>query len=241
MPDTIKIPDVTREAAIDAALKQNWPLAIKINNELLKNNKTDINLLNRLGFAYLQNGQFTQSKKIFQKVTKLDPYNQIANKNLKKLLTIKRKDLESNQASQLSPLMFLEDPGKTKIAICINLAPNTLLSTLCAGQEVKMIAKKHTVEIRDLKNVYLGALPDDMSFKLIKFLAGGNVYKVLIKSVGKNNLVVFIRELERGRKFRHQPSFITPISSLPTSKIKPIESVDMTPTGEEEEESKSEE
>ncbi len=215
--------------AINAALRQEWKEAIRINCQLLKNNKTDVNLLNRLGFAYMQNGQFTNAKKIFNKVIKLDRYNQIANRNLKKLSTLKVKNLKKNQLHRLSPLMFLEDPGKTKIAICINLAPNSILSSFCAGQEVCLKAKKYTVEIRDANNTYLGALPDDLSFKLIKFLKGGNCYQALIKGVGKNYLSVFLRETIRGKHFLQQPSFINSTGYFLTSNPKSQPEEEATP------------
>ena len=218
MPDP-HITNATKEAAITAALNQNWSEAIKINTILLKGNKDDLGILNRLGYAYLQDGQFTQAKKIFNRVLKLDPYNQIASRNLKKVGTLKRRDLPGFM-SHLSPMMFLEDPGKTKIAACVNLAPGSTLSFLCAGQEVSLRAKKHAIEIRDAKNVYLGALPDDLSFKLIKFLGGGNHYHVAVKSVGKNSLSVFLREVSRGKKFRLQPSFITPAGYVLSPRVK---------------------
>lgn len=220
------------EVAIAAALAQNWKEAIKINTAILKQNKTDIDALNRLGFAYLQSGQFTSAKKMFQKVLKIDPYNQIASRNSKKLTSIKRKDLVRTTGGKLSPLMFLEEPGKTKIVVCVNPAPKNVLSTLVAGQEVQLKARNHAVEVRDERNAYLGVLPDDLSFKLIKFLAGGNRYQTLIKGVGKNTLTVFLRETARGKRFAHQPSFITTTSFLPFSRAHAGEGPDMTPTGE---------
>ena len=193
--------------AIAAALSQDWPEAIKINTALLKTDKQNVNILNRLGFAYLQDGQLTEAKKTFLKVTKLDTYNQIALKNLKKLTTVRQKDIVKMPKRTISPMFFLEEPGKTKIVECVNAAPVAMLSSACPGEEVVLHAKNHVVEIRNLHNVYLAALPDDLSFRLIKFLAGGNTYQVLIKSIGKNSLTVFLRERTRGKRFATQPSF----------------------------------
>lgn len=227
------------ETAIAAALVQNWKEAIRINTTILKQNKTDIDALNRLGFAYLQSGQFTRSRKMFQKVLKIDPYNQITSRNIKKLGSIRRKDLGRTSPRRLSPLMFLEEPGKTKIVVCVNPAPTSVLSTLVAGQEVQLKARNHCVEVRDERNSYLGALPDDLSFKLIKFLSGGNHYQTLVKGVGKNTLTVFLHEITRGKRFAHQPSFITTTSFLPFSRTRSSEGPDMTPTGEEDSEAET--
>lgn len=114
-------------------------------------------------------------------------------------------------------MFFLEEPGKTKIVMCINPAPAALLSSVSPGDEIVLHARNHSVEIRNYKNAYLAALPDDLSFRLIKFLAGGNTYQALIKSVGKNSLTVFLRELSRGKRFSNQPSFASTGIFMPFS------------------------
>ena len=191
MSDTI-VSDLT---AINAALAQDWKEAIRINTALLKTDKTNISFLNRLGFAYLQSGQLTLAKKTFLKVTKLDTYNQIAIKNLKKLGSVRQKDLIKGNKKQVLPMSFLEEPGKTKIVECVNAAPIGALATVFPGEEVELKARNHVVEVRSAGHIYLAALPDDLSFRLIKFLAVGNTYQALVQSIGKNTLTVFLREL----------------------------------------------
>ena len=227
----------TADTAIQAALSQNWKEAIRINTELLKEDKTNVDALNRLGFAYLQSGNTLSAKKCFTKALTLDPYNLIADKNLKKLSIVQKKDGSDGPQSHLSPLMFLEEPGKTKIVNCLNAAPARILSSITSGHEVFLKAKKHCVEIRDSDNTYLGVLPDDISFKLIKYIGGGNQYRVHIRSVGKNALTVFIREVARGKKFTKQPSFTSSSSFVPSARLdaSQYEKPDMSATGEEEE------
>ncbi len=206
---------VSDQAAINAALNQDWKEAIRINSALLKEDKNSISLLNRLGFAYLQSGQLTLAKKTFQKVIKLDLYNQIAQRNLKKLSSVRQKDIIRTVKKHVAPMWFLEEPGKTKIVECVNVAPVQALSSICPGEEVELKAKNHTVEIRNAKNTYLGALPDDLSFRLIKFMAVGNTYQALVKSTAKNSLILFLRELTRGKRFATQPSFATTAMYVP--------------------------
>ncbi len=223
--------------AIQSALNQNWAEAIVLNQEIIKTNKRDVDALNRLGFAYLQSGKFSDARATFTKVTKIDPYNHIAQRNLTKLNSIKRKDLDKTAGSNISPLLFLEEPGITKIATCINPAPLGILSTLTAGQEVTLKAKNHCVEIRDRHNTYLGALPDDLSFRMIKLIKTGNTYKTYVKGFGKNKLTIFIREHERDKKLGDQPSFLTPMGFIAggAETNSGSEKPDMTPTGEENE------
>lgn len=233
-------PAITERTAIDAAMHQDWEEAIRINTVLLKSDKSNINILNRLGFAYLQNGQMTEAKKTFLKVTKLDTYNQIAVKNLKKLNAVRQKDIIKSPKSKLAPENFLEEPGKTKIVECINAAPMATLSTVSPGEEVLLHARNHAVEIRNLQNMYLAALPDDLSFRLIKFLAGGNTYKANVKAIGKNSVIIFIRELSRGKHFLTQPSFASTGVYMPMSDFPKTSAEKSTGAHEEEKENEEE-
>lgn len=207
----------TAEAAITAALSQNWKDAIRINLLLLKEVTSDIASLNRLGYAYVQSGQINLAKTAFQKVMKLDPYNQIALKQIKKLMAMKKKSTKPMTISsslRVSPLSFLEEPGKTKIVAGVNLAPVETISGLSPGMEVSLKPKNHCVEVRSQEGNYIAALPDDISFKLIKLIASGYRYQTVIKSVEKKSLVVILREIVRGKRFADQPSFTTSMVSL---------------------------
>jgi tetratricopeptide (TPR) repeat protein len=239
MPD---MDPTLQTTAINAALSQNWKEAIRINLSILKIQKDDIASLCRLGYAYLKSGQMKEAKKTYEKVLSLDQYNQIADKNLKKLLTLKKKDLESDSQVALSPMMFLEEPGITKIVECINVAPPQTLATLSAGQEVTFKSKNHCIEIRTTQQTYLGALPDDLSFRLLKLIEAGNTYRVIVKGIEKNGLKVLIRETARGKKFANQPTFAASTSYIPFSRGgNTSDAPDMTPTGEDDdEEEKSE-
>lgn len=207
---------ITKDAAIQAALTGNWKDAIKINEELRKVEKDDIDTLNRLAYAYAKNGQPTHAKKIFNSVLALDPYNTIAHKNITLLSHAPRSKGNSTSIPAAPPSAFLEDPGKTKLVSCINLATAQVIGTLSPGQTVSIKSKNHTVELRSAQNTYLAALPDDISFKLIKLMAAGNTYQVVVKAVEKNNLTVMVRELTRGKRFANQPSFISSTRAIYT-------------------------
>jgi tetratricopeptide (TPR) repeat protein len=221
--------------AIAAALSQNWEEAVKINQAILDLDPKNVDALNRLGFAHLQLGKTKEAKDIYQRVITLDQYNQIAQKNLTKLNN--KNHTGGMTAGMVSPLMFLEEPGKTKIVNCVNLAPSKVIAGLRCGQTVRIKVKTHCIEIRDEENVYLGALPDDVSFKLSKYIAGENEYKVIIRSIGKNTLTVFIREISRGKVYAAQPSFIPASTFIASGKVDDgSDKPDTQATGEEEEE-----
>ena len=104
---------------------------------------------------------------------------------------------------------FLFEPGKTKIIQLLNLAPPSTIARLNCGEKLSMTLKKHTICVASENGTYLGALPDDLSHKLLSYINGGNKYDVYVKYSTAKKLTVFIREIERSPKFENQPSFQT--------------------------------
>lgn len=194
--------------AVSAALLHNWSGAKSANESILKQKPDDIDALNRLAYAFVQLGKLKEAKRYYKKVILLDSYNQIAKKNLLKLNHVKKPAPTSSLDAPLSPSFFLEEPGKTKSISLINTAPFSILSSLTTGKEVFLCPKRHTIEVRDGQKIYLGALPDDLSFRLIRCLKAGNSYQVFTKNISKKSLVVFVKEITRSKKLRNQPSFI---------------------------------
>lgn len=190
----------TKQDAIEAALHADWQKAIIINKVLLKENPHNIDALNRLGFAYLSTGEIKKAKTSFDKVLKIDPFNPIALKNIKK---IKNKNVSSNNGvMSISPKIFLEEPGITKTVQLVNLAPKAVITSLHCGQRITYLIKKNKIEIRTLENVYIGILPDDLSFKLKRLSRLGNKYEMFIKSVEDASVSVLIREIKRGKRVK---------------------------------------
>lgn len=197
--------------AINIALKGNWKEAIILNEEILKQNKDDLDTLCRLAYAYAQNGETQKAKKIYRKVLALDQYNTVALKNLNKLNSLKGslKNKINSRYGKLTPELFIEEPGKTKIVQLKNIAPSSIISKLNIGECVLLYPKKHSIEVRTEDKTYIGALPDDIAFRLLRFISAGNKYAVCIKNFQKNSLSIFVREIMRGKKFKKQPSFIS--------------------------------
>lgn len=196
--------------AINAALSSDWEKAISTNLEILAQKQDDIEAMSRLAYAYLQSNKLDKAKKLYQSILSIDKYNIVAQKNLDKINSLpKSKNVNhSKTSSLLSPHLFIEEPGKTKTVTLTNIAPVSTLSKLYIGDTVLFHAKKHSIEIRDGSKTYLGALPDDIAFRLLRFLKGGNIYHVIVKNIAKNSLSVYIRELKRGKRFQFQPTFV---------------------------------
>ncbi len=201
--------------AISAALVSNWEQAIRHNKEILKGNPENIEALNRLGFAFSKVGDYKKACQVYGKVLSIDQYNAIAVKNLEKYKQHYKSPKPNGYQTitAISPTLFLEEPGKTKVVALVNVASKSILATLSIGQAVSLFPKRHTIEVRDEKKIYIGALPDDLSYRLKQMIDNGNRYLVFIKSVGKNCTTVFVKELKRGKKSKYQPTFSSRMES----------------------------
>lgn len=198
-----------QKLAIDAALNCHWQQALDYNLQINTTEPQNTECLNRIAKAYFELGEFNQAKKYYQDVLQIDPYNTIAEKNLKRVSTIKKNgEGMLNTGSIIHPSMFIEEPGITKSVTLVKAAEPQKLLTLSPGQIVLITPKKNGIVINDQRNQYLGALPDDIAHHLLRLLEGGNEYQAMIKHVKSNSLTVLIRETLRSKKFKNQASFL---------------------------------
>lgn len=216
--------DLLAQKAIEAALAGEFHKAIEINQQILSQNKEDIEALNRLGCAYLEIGQIAKAKKIYKKGLSFDRYNPIILKNLKKINDLKGKTKIKNCSCLDLNNLFLTEPGKTKIISLVNLPASSVFLHLKPGTPVNLIAKRRRIMVclannspKKTKTTYLGLLPDDLAFRLLRLFKAGNHYQAYVKSVSKNNLCLFIREIFRADKLKNQPSFLELNNFLPSS------------------------
>ncbi|MBI2314545.1 hypothetical protein HYU93_00575 [Candidatus Daviesbacteria bacterium] len=159
------------QQAIEAALDSKWEEALKINKKILKLDPQNVDALNRQAKACMELGKCSSAKRTYSEVLKLDPYNPIALKNLKIM-----KSFRSNGQSfiacsptKLSPSLFLQEPGKTKIVSLLKVAEPQKLSHVFCGMKVGMAIKNRRITVTDPLGNYLGVLPDDISHQLKKY------------------------------------------------------------------------
>lgn len=212
MNDSRSSSNIHRQA-IDAALDSRWSEALKLNSQIIKEDPENIDALNRQGRCYFEIGKLSQAKKFYANVLNFDPYNPIALKNLKIISAFKKGGMEgkinpTNGHGRISPLLFLQEPGKTKVANLLKVAEPQKLSLVYPGMLVEMVTKNRRIHITDQQGNYLGILPDDLSHQILRLIKGGNKYNVLVKAVKVNGLSILIKEIFRSKKFKNQPSFL---------------------------------
>lgn len=203
------------QQAISAALSSDWKLSVKLNQEILKEVPESVDALNRLARSYFELGDLKLSKRYYTQALKIDPYNNIAAKFLKRIeacskTAFKGRLLPSldNPCIHICSNQFIEEPGKTRLVTLLKLAEPHKLSLLSAGTLVKLILKNRGIGVTDIQGEYLGILPDDISHRLAKLIKGGNRYQAFIKSIKLNSLTILIREEFRAARFKNQPSFL---------------------------------
>ncbi len=221
-----------QQNAINCALTHDWKQAVETNKTLLEANSEDIDALKRLAYAFTKLGKIEKAKKIYRQILNLDQYNHIAQKNLEKIKSLpksfKEDYINSITPNQISPGQFIEEPGKTKVVILTNIAPFSTLSKMHIGDSVQLHPKKHTVEIRSFNKIYIGAIPDDVSYRLLKFIQAGNEYHVCIKNIHSKGISVFIKEIKRGKKLMSQPTFMATHEYYATSTPRAIRDIHKT-------------
>ena len=225
------------QQAIDAALDSKWEEALKINRKIIKLDPLNVDALNRQAKAYMELGKSNLAKKYYSEVLKVDPYKPIALKNLEIMKSFKSNGQSNSWRTdchnRLSPSLFLQEPGKTKMVSLLKVAEPQKLSQAFCGMKVMVAIKNRKITIVDSNGNYLGVLPDDINHHLIRLYKGGNKYELFIKSIRVNSLSVIIKETFRSKRFKNQPSFLEYSDASATTNI--LTSLDRTNTDEEEE------
>jgi hypothetical protein len=193
------------QKAVKLALTGNWKEAVKLNNQILKENPKDVDALNRLARAHAELGNIKKAKSLTEKVLRIDPFNTIALKCLAKWKGGSRGRHPLTKV--LGAEAFLEEPGKTKLVSLLHLGDSKLLAKLDAGDEVRFSQGPHRLSVLTLDGKYVGRLPDDLSARLRRLTKAGNSYQVLIKSISPEDVKIFVREVKRAEELKDTPSF----------------------------------
>jgi len=232
--------DKLKQEAIDFAVEANWLRAIEANKRIIEKEKDNLEAWLRLGFSYLQNGNFSQAEKSYEKALKIQPANQVAHDNLKKIRVINSHGYPNKKniinPTKYDPKLFLKEPGKTKITTLIKLGQKNVLAKLSIGEKVFLNFKKRKISIKNNQGEYIGCLPDDLSLRLTLFIKAGSVYEAFVKEATLDKVVILIKEIKKGRKVARYVSF--PESMV--TNIKKLEQRSEDQAGEKEEEDKSE-
>lgn len=200
---TMSNSSLLRAKAIQAVKDSDWKVAVQINQEILDQSPKNLEAMNRLGLAYLKLKKEKEAIKVFKNVIKIDRSNIIANKHLRKLKNKeKTADVIFNHNAD-----FIEEPGKSKIISLHRLTNRCQLCELKVGQQCFLQIKNRYISIIDEKNKHVGALPEDISFRLSKLIADGNQYSCIVYRVDDKQCCIQLKEIFRSKKNLQLQSF----------------------------------
>ncbi len=192
-----------KKTAIEAAKVADWSQAVAANQAIVESAPHDLEALNRLGLAQLKLGQIKQATSTFKQVVALDSANIIANKHLQKLKNKEvTTDIVFNRDND-----FIEEPGRSKVITLHRLTGRAQLQQLKVGQACELQIKKRYISVVDEQGKHIGALPDDISFRLCRLIQTGNQYRTIIYKINDKQCCVQIKELQRSKKNAHIVSF----------------------------------
>ncbi len=217
--------DDIAQQAISSALSGNWEEALKFNELILESSPDNTDAMVRSAKAHIELGDFAKAKKILEKVVKIDPYNNIANKALLKIEGVIKAG-EVTHSSKVDPEKFIEEPGKTKLTELTHLGDPNIILQLDPGDVVKIVSGGRTVSVNTPNDKHIGRLPDDLGFKLKNLMSEGFEFQAMIKSTSTDCVKVFLREVSK-------PTIASKIMSFPIEREETNENL---PQDDEEEE-----
>lgn len=179
--------------AITLAMQGRWREAVAANQEIIASFPHDVDAYNRLGRAYIELGEFEQAREAYQRAMEFDPYNVIAQKNLRRLPYLGEGDSVAG-SDRAEPQQFIEETGKAGVVSLYRLAPPEVLARMVAGNKVYMKKDGSSLNVTNARGEYLGQVEPRHAQRLIKLMEGGNRYTAAIVSAAEDRVLAIIRE-----------------------------------------------
>jgi len=180
--------------AIALAMEGRWREAVATNKSILENYPDDVDACNRLGRAYMELGDYQLARESYSRAKEIDPYNAIAEKNLRRLSHLREAGTVSGESSdRVEPQVFIEETGKTGVVSLYRLAPKEVLAEIDAGDKVNLKIVDSNLIVENRHQQYLGQVEPKHSQRLIKLIKGGNRYTATVISSSEDMMAVIIR------------------------------------------------
>jgi len=180
--------------AIDLALKGQWQEAVAANRSIVESFPDDVDTYNRLGRAYMELGDYKQARESYSKAVELDPYNAIANRNLRRLKDLKE-PAGGVDTDKVEPQQFIEEIGKAGVVSLIDLVPKEKRAYVVAGDRASLKVDGSSLRVESSRGDYLGRVDPKHAPRLIRLIGGGNQYAATVVRSVMDAMTVMIREV----------------------------------------------
>jgi len=180
--------------AIYLAMQARWQEAVDINKEIIESFPEDVDAYNRLGRAYMELGQYTQAREAYSRTVQLDPYNAIANRNLRRLSDLGESDNDEVETDKVEPHHFIEEIGKAGEVTLYELAPKENRARMVAGDKVYLKVDGPVLSVENSRGNYMGKVEPKYTQRLIRLILGGNQYTASVVKSTIDLMTVMVRE-----------------------------------------------
>lgn len=193
--------------AIALAMEGRWRETVEVNKGILENFPGDVDAYNRLGRAYMELGEYLKARQAYSRAKEIDPYNAIAEKNLRRLSHLGEAAAEEDGFHSVEPRHFIEETGKAGVVGLFRLAPKEILAKMVAGVRVYLRIDGANLIVENGRGEELGQVEPKNAQRLIKLIKGGNRYLAAVVSSSEDMMAVIIREVYQHPSQVEQLSF----------------------------------
>ena len=183
------------QEAITLAMQGRWREAIEVNKNIIEYFPRDVDAHNRLGRAYMELGEYAQSRESYRRALELDPYNAIARKNLQRLSHLKEAVSTIVDSDTVEPQQFIEEIGKAGVVSLYELGTKEVLARMVAGDRVHLKIDGSNLIAENSWGEYLGKVDPRHAARLIRLMNGGNRYTAAVVSSSEDAITIIIREV----------------------------------------------
>ena len=172
---------VAIEQAVDFASKNKWSEAIAVNREIIKSFGEETESLNRLGRAYMENGQFPSAIKAYKKALKIEPLNRIALRNLDRLAEASPPQEKKEKKEKIrEKKVFFLDNADAVVFLELEAVDLKVINLLNIGDSLGLKVEGSAVHVVNEAGQYLGILTPQVGIRLSRLLDGGNKYEIAL-------------------------------------------------------------
>jgi tetratricopeptide (TPR) repeat protein len=190
----IRYKEQRSKEAIDLAMQARWQEAVTVNEELIQSFPGDVDTYNRLGRAYMELGNYTKAKEAYKQTVKLEPYNAIANRNLRRLNDLKETHKAPVETDKVEPEQFIEEIGKAGVVALVDLAPKEKRALTVAGDKAVIKLDGSYLTVENGRGEYLGKVEPKKATRLIRLMIGGNKYSAVVVKSSADGMTIMARE-----------------------------------------------
>jgi hypothetical protein len=190
----IRLKQQRSKEAIDLAMQARWQDAVDVNKEIIALFPQDVETYNRLGRAYMELGQYTLAREAYSRSVELDPYNAIANRNLRRLNDLKESAGTTVETDRVEPQHFIEEIGKAGVVTLLEPAPKEKRAMMVAGDKVYLKVTGSTLMVENSRGEYMGKVEPRYAQRLIRLIHGGNQYSASVIKSTMDIMTIIIRE-----------------------------------------------